>query len=175
MKTKRRKSAVILTLSLIMCLSIGSLTVLATSQEKILTIPGSQGTLTSNAWRSTSETASGNTYQWEYQVSAVYSGSKTVERIRTTWQGSASLRNSASITLGISGSGFNAGSSSSWSTVNTVAKYWENSNGAKTSDWRSNMVVTPSVDYRSNTISITNTALVKLSGDAKTYEITAGA
>ena len=143
------------------------------ADSKSYTIPGGQGTLTSNAWRSTTPDLSGNTYQWDYQVSAVYTGSKTVSSIRTTWKGSASLKNSASISLGISGSGANAGGSSAWQNVSTVAKYWENSNGAKESSYRSNMVVTPRADYRSGTISITNTARVVLKGDAKPYEITA--
>lgn len=47
-------------------------------------------------------------------------------------------------------------------TVKTVEKYWENSNGAKESSWRSNMVVTPRVDDRSRTIGLVNTANVKL-------------
>ena len=76
-----------------------------TAQAKPFTIPGGQGTLTSNAWRQTNETTSGNTLQWDYQVSAVYSGSKTVESIRTSWYGGASLKNSASISLGVNASG----------------------------------------------------------------------
>ena len=146
----------------------------AISQAKELTIPGSQGTLTSNVWRSTAATSSGNTLQWDWQVSAVYTGSKTVERIRTSWKSTASLRNSASISMGVSADGGSAGVSSSWQTVSTVLKYWENSNGAKSSDWRSNIVIGPSVDYRSGTIVTTNTALVKLSSDPKAYEISAG-
>lgn len=141
--------------------------------SKSYSIPGGKGTITSNAWRSTSATSSGNTYQWDYQVSAVYSGNYAVSSIRTTWRGSASLRNSASIDLGISDSGVSAGGGSSWQNVNTVTKYWENTNGAKESSYRSNMVVTPKKDYRSGTISITNTARVKLSKDAKPYEISA--
>lgn len=143
-----------------------------TSQAKPLSVPG--GTLTSNAWRSSSATTSGNTYQWDYQVSAVYDGSKKVESIRTTWQGRASLRNSASFSLGL-GDSVSAGSGTSWSYVNTDTKYWENSNGSKSSDYRSNMIVTPKSDYRSGTISITNTAKVKLKGYAKPYSISAGA
>lgn len=140
---------------------------------KDYTIPGNKGSLRSNAWRSSSATTSRNTYQWDYQVSAVYTGNNTVEKIRTTWKGSASLRNSASIDLGISDLGVSAGGSSSWQNVSTVTKYWENSNGSKESSYRSNMVVSPSKDYRTNTIAITNTARVKLKGDAKPYEITA--
>ncbi len=144
-----------------------------TKNSKSYTIPGGKGTLTSNAWRSIIGSSSGNTYQWDYQVSAVYSGKYAVSSIRTTWKGSASLRNSASIDLGISESGVSAGGGSSWQNVNTVTKYWENTNGAKESSYRSNMVVSPKQDYRSNTIAITNTARVKLSKDAKPYEITA--
>ena len=144
-----------------------------TAQEKPFTIPGNQGTLTSNAWRQTVGTESGNTLQWDYQVSAVYSGSKTVESIRTSWYGGASLKNSASISLGISDSGANVGAGSSWQYITTPVKYWENSNGAKSSDYKSNMTVSPSADYRRSTISLTNTAKVKLAGDPKPYEITA--
>lgn len=142
------------------------------NQQKKYSIPGDKGTLTSNVWRQSGDgTVSGNTLQWDYQVSAVYEGTYKVEYIRTTWQGSASLRNGASISLGISGSGASAGSSSSWQTVKTVEKYWENSNGAKESSWRSNMVVTPRVDYRSRTIGLVNTAKVKLKDDPRPYEI----
>lgn len=142
------------------------------SQAKVYTIPGSKGTLTSNAWRSTYYTISGNTYQWDYQVSAVYDGTYTVERIRTSWQGSASLRNSASISLGL-GDSVSASASSTWQYTTTVVKYWENSNGATMSWYSSNMYVTPSIDYRDSTISIANTALVKLQGDPMPYQITA--
>lgn len=144
-----------------------------TAQAKPFTIPGGQGTLTSNAWRQTNETTSGNTLQWDYQVSAVYSGSKTVESIRTSWYGGASLKNSASISLGVNASGATVSASSSWQYITTPVKYWENSNGAKSSDYRSNMTVSPKADYRSDTISLTNTAKVKLAGDPKPYEITA--
>lgn len=143
------------------------------AQANPFIIPGGQGTLTSNAWRQSKKTESGNTLQWNYQVSAVYSGSKTVESIRTSWYGGASLRNSASISLGISGSGATVGAGESWQFITTPVKYWENSNGAKSSDYRSNMTVSPAVDYCSDTISLTNTAKVKLAGDPKPYEITA--
>lgn len=145
-----------------------------TAQGKELIIPGRQGTLTSNAWRSTIATSSGNTYQWDYQVSAVYSGKKTVESIRTSWYGGASLRNSGSISLGINKSGATVGASSTWHYITTPVKYWENSNGAKSSDYKSNLIVSPSEDYRSGTISLTNTARVKLKGNPKPYEVSAG-
>ena len=137
-------------------------------------ILGGKGTLTSNAWRSTRDTSSGNTYQWDYHVSAVYSGNKTVESIKTSWYGGSSLRNSGSISLGVSNSGATVGASSSWQHITTPVKYWENVNGAKRSDYRSNLVVSPSRDYRPSTISLTNTARVKLKGDPKPYEVSAG-
>lgn len=145
------------------------------SQAKSYTIPGSQGILTSNVWRSTAGRTSGNTLQWDYQVSAVYSGSKKVESIRTTWKASASMRNSANISLGISNSGADAGGGSSWATTSTQIKYWENSNGAKESSYSSNVIISPKGDYRTGTISVFNTAKVKLSGDKKPYEISSGA
>ncbi|MFC0628569.1 hypothetical protein [Kribbella deserti] len=148
----------------------------ATSQAKSLTIPGSQGTITSNTWRTTGNgSISGNTRQWDYQVSAVYSGSKTVQRIRATWWSGASLRTSASISVGISGSGVSVGASSSWQHTTTNPKYWENTNGSKTSSWRSNIIVAPQQHYLSGTIFMANTALVKLSSDTRTFQITASA
>ena len=145
---------------------------LKVDQSKDYIIPGGKGTLTSNAWRS-GENPSGNTLQWDYQVSAYYTGNEFAETIRTTWQGSAQLRSSANMNLGVSESGVTAGGGSSWGTYNTPTKYWENTNGTKESSYRSNMVVTPAIDYRSGTISITNTATVKLRNDAKPYTISA--
>ncbi len=154
----------------------GQSPMLRSSQSKSYKIPGDKGTLTSNAWRTTGNgTESGNTLQWDYQVSAVYAGSKSVESIRTTWKGQASLRSSATFNLGVNQSGVVAGAGSSWQTVTTPEKYWENDNGSKESSVRSNMVISPKKDYRADTISIINTARVYLKGDAKPYTITAGA
>lgn len=144
-----------------------------TAQANVLTIPGGQGTLTSNCWRQTTATQSGNTLQWAWQVSAVYSGTKTVQSIKTEWYSTASLRNSASISMGISADGGSASASSSWQTISTVKKYWNNTNGATESDYLGNIAIGPSVDYRSSTICTFNTAYVKLSSDPKTYSITA--
>ncbi|MFC0628570.1 hypothetical protein [Kribbella deserti] len=148
----------------------------ATSQAKSYTIPGSQGTITSNTWRTTGNgSISGNTRQWDYQVSAVYSGSKTVQRIRTTWWSGASLRTSASISVSVGGSEVSVSAGSDWQHATTNPKYWENTNGSKTSSWRSNIVVAPQQYYLSGTIFMANTALVKLSSDTRTFQITASA
>jgi hypothetical protein len=151
----------------------GATPALAVSQAKSYKLPASQGTLISNTWRQNGYDASGNTAQWDYQVSAVYSGSKAVERIRSTWTGSASLRNGGSLSLGLSKGGVTVGASSSWQYVSQTG-YWQNSNGAKSSSWRSNFIVAPRVDYRSDTVSIMNTALVKLKSSAQTYSISSG-
>ena len=151
------------------------ITIYAVKKEYV--IPGGKGTLKSNAWRTYGDGEKiGNTRQWDYQVSAVYSGSQRVEYIKTTWQASASLRNSASITvsLGVGDSvSATAGGSSSWQPTKPIAKYFMNTKGQKESSYRSNMFVSPAKDYRSGTISIANTATVKLIGDAKPYQITA--
>ncbi|MGX8795295.1 hypothetical protein ACR6HW_04220 [Fusibacter sp. JL298sf-3] len=146
-----------------------------TANSVDMLIPNGRGKLISNAWRSTSETESGNTLQWDYQVSAVYEGDVIVKEIRTTWVASASLRNSASIDVGVSSDGVSIGGGSSWETVETPVKYWSNTNGAKTSDYRSNIVVKPAIDYREDTIAIENEAKVVLDGDEKAYEIKASA
>ncbi|KQQ28857.1 hypothetical protein [Frondihabitans sp. Leaf304] len=148
----------------------------ASADSSKVTLSGGGGTLTSNAWRTTGDgTVSGNTRKWEYQVSAVYSGSKKVTRIRTSWHGGAAIRNGASFDIGVSTGGISYGQGSSWVQVNTPEKYWENTNGAKSSDYRSNMIVTPGKDYRGGTISIVNTAVVKVSSDTRVYQISAGA
>jgi len=140
----------------------------ATSNSKVGAC-GSYGSLTTNVWRSTNATTSGNTLQWDYQVSATYDGSYTVKEIRTTWNCSASLRSSASITLGISATGFNAGTSSSWQTVSTDSHYWSNTNGATSSSYRSNVCVGPKSDYREGTICTYNTGKVQLKVSSTTY------
>lgn len=126
------------------------------------------GNLVSNAWRS-GLTTSGNTYQLSYQTSAVYSGSNTVESIRTSWEVCASLRNSASMSIGITADGASASSSSSWQNV-CKNSYWQNTNGAKGaySETRK-AVIKPSKDYRSGTVSIENEARLKIKGDARTW------
>lgn len=144
------------------------------NQGKQYTIPGGQGVLTANVWRSTIGEKRGNTIQWDYQVSAVYSGHKRLKSIRTSWYASDTLRNSASMDLGFSNSGVTAGAGGSWTRVSTPVKYYENTRGQKIVDRGSNVVITPSKDYRSRTISVVNTAMVTLDGDAKSYDITSG-
>lgn len=166
-----KKTLVSLAAAATMVCAVAPCSASAVSQAKSLNLPSGYGKLTSNAWRG-GQRASGNTYQWDYQVSAVYTGSKKVKSIRATWVGSASLRNSASISLGC-GDSVSVGAGSSWQYKNTVSKYWVNTNGAKTSSYRSNMYVTPSRDYRSNTISIANTAKVEIKGDPRSWSINA--
>jgi len=144
----------------------------ASSDANTYTIPNQEGTLTSNVYMQTLPTISGDTYQYNYQVSAVYSGNCTVERIRTTWQGSADMKTSGSISLGL-GDSVSASSSSSWQNIKTVTKYYENTDGAKTAWYSSNMIIAPSSDYEWFTVALVNTALVKLKGDAMVYQYSA--
>lgn len=142
----------------------------AASNYKPLTIPGGKGKITSNVWKS-GLTKSGNTYLFDYQVSAVYSGTYSVSEIRTTFTVGASLRNSATMNIGVESGGASAGSGSSWQNVSKTA-YWANTKGQKTSSWRSNASIAPHIDYRSGTYYVKNTARVKLTSDKKPYEIT---
>jgi hypothetical protein len=73
-------------------------------------VPG--GRLECHVWRENSGRVSGNSIGWEYQVAAKYIGSDAVKEIRTAWVGKASLRNSASISVGI-GNPSHAGGGSS--------------------------------------------------------------
>ncbi len=170
-----RRSMVVLAAAV--CLVLGTATAAdASSQAVPMKLPGGQGTVISNAWRTTGNgNVSGNTRQWDYQVSAQYSGARKVQRIRTTWWGGASIKNSASFSIGVGTSGVTYARGSSWSNTTTPKKYWENTNGAKSSSWRSNMLIAPQQYYLSNTIYIANQALVKVSTDSRTFQINASA
>ncbi len=146
--------------------------VYATSDTSKLSVPG--GKLYAKVWRTTGDgKSSGNSKKWNYQVSSSYSGKKKVKFIRCTWRSSATLRCSASISIGISDSGGSASASSSWQTVKSKEKYWQNSNGSKESSWRSNITVGPKKYYDRNTIYSYSKGRVKIKGYPKYYEITA--
>jgi hypothetical protein len=145
---------------------------LAASQSNSLSTP--YGTLTSDVWRTGSDGyTSGNTRQWEFQVSATVGGSQSVAEIKTTWTGSASLRNSASFSVSGGVDSVSVGGGSSWQSASN-SKYWSNTNGARSASYRSNMVAAPDIDYRSGTVYLVNTAYVKFNGDARNFSISAG-
>ncbi|WP_088839328.1 hypothetical protein [Listeria sp. ILCC792] len=168
----KNKITTMIFLTTLLIALIAPTTAKAATDATSYSIPGKKGKITSNVWRSNYPSTSGNTGKYSYQVSAVYSGSKKVTEIKTTFRTGASLRNSASLNIGTSSGGASAGASSSWQTVSKTA-YWINKNGSKTSSWRSNATFAPYRDYRKNTVFVMNTARVKLSGDQKPYEITA--
>ncbi|MGL5714216.1 MAG: hypothetical protein ACRCXT_11885 [Paraclostridium sp.] len=144
------------------------------NQSKPLDIPGGKGRLISDTWRTNSDgVVSGNTRQWDYQVAAKYSGSKAVEWIETRWTASASLRNQASMNLGVGDKEASAGSSSSWQAVQ-VEHYAKNTLGQKEASVRRNLVIGPKSDYRPGTVYVKNQASIKLKDDAKIYRITSG-
>ncbi|MEI5909709.1 hypothetical protein WAK64_22215 [Bacillus spongiae] len=171
MKKTIRKIALSLTVATgLFSFSIGSAS--AASDSETLTLPSGYGTLKSDAWRG-SLTTSGNTYKFDYQTSAVYSGSYNVEYIKTTWEVCASLRNSATMSIGISSTGVTAGAGSTWQNKCDSA-YWQNSNGATGAySERRNAVIKPSVDYRSGTVSLQNEAKLKIKGDARSWTVNA--
>ncbi len=174
MKKIKKIGVILMALSIMTaCMTID---VYAANQSKSKSVKEG-GKLYSNVWRSNSPSKSGTTYQWDYQVSAKYSGKAKVKEIRTTWRVSASLRSGASLAMGV-GYGAtvsaNASSSSSWQTVPTASRYWSNTNGAKESSWRSNAIVAPKKDYRRKTFSVINEARVLIKGNKKPYTISAG-
>lgn len=133
-------------------------------------VPGG-GTLMSNVWHSIRST-SGNTYRWDYQVSAVYTGSQRVTYIRTMWTVGSCMKNGSSFTIGVSKDGFSIGSGSSW-TCGAVTAHWTNTNGAKTASWRSTAVAAPAKYYQSDSIWARNVARVYTSGYKKPTDVTA--
>ena len=146
----------------------------AISQEKALVLPNGKGRLEARVWRQTGNgTISGNTLQWDYKVTAYYSGTRTVDWIRVVWYGGASLRNGASVSIGISRDGAEVGTSSSWQQGRTETLRWTNTRGQKISDYTQTMVVAPRQDYQSDSIYTVAVAKVKLIGDAKVYATSA--
>ena len=146
----------------------------AISQERALLLPNSKGRLEARVWRQTGNgTVSGNTLQWDYKVTAYYSGTKTVDWIQVNWYGGASFRNSASISIGIGRDSASVGSSSSWQQGRTETLHWTNTQGQHISDYSQTMVVAPRQDYQSDSIYTVVVAKVKLIGDAKVYATSA--
>ncbi len=129
------------------------------------------GVLTSDVWRGAYRT-SGNTYLWDYQVAARIGGRQTVVEIKSIWTVGASLKNGASLSVSGGKTEVGFGNSSSWTNV-YIQKYWSNTNGAREASYRANFSVGPTRDYRSNTITTSNLAWVKLRNVGQTFEITA--
>ena len=146
----------------------------AVSQERTLVLPNGKGRLEARVWRQTGNgTASGNTLQWDYKVAAYCSGTRTVDWIRVVWYGGASLRNGASVSIGISRDGAEVGTGSTWQQGRTETLRWTNTKGQHIADYGQTMVVAPRQDYQSDSIYTVAIAKVKLIGDAKVYAISA--
>ncbi len=164
-----KSSVVVITAA---ALSLG-FTVPASAWQDSQTKATPYGVLTADVWYD-GGTDKGGTRKWNYAVKAKIGGKQSVAQIKTTWTGGASMRNSASFSLGASGNGVTVGGGSTWSTVQET-KYWSNTNGARTASYGSNMVVAPRADYRFGTIFLKNTAYVKFKGDNRNWQITAAA
>lgn len=145
----------------------------ASAWQDTSTLSTPYGTLSSDVWYD-GGTTNGGARKWNYQVTAKVGGTQTVEQIKATWKGGASMRNSASFSVTAGADSVGVGASSSWQYVSQT-KYWSNTNGARTSSYRSNMVAMPEMDYRFGTVSLSNTAFVKFRGDARNWQITAAA
>ena len=174
MLNKLIKQIVICSLAVGIILSQAKVPIFATCQSKTCNC-GSYGTLTVNVWRQTDSTASGNTLQWDYQVSAQYSGKKKVNEIRTSWYCSADMRKSATLTLSVGPDSVSASASSSWQTKKTGTHYWSNTNGTTASSYRSDVCIGPKKNYEEGSICTYNTGFVHLK-DSKaklTYSYTA--
>ena len=126
------KKSVVAIVALFLAANVFSMDASATSQSKTRRC-GSYGNLVVNVWRQTNPTTSGNTLQWDYQVSSQYKGSKKVKEIKTSWYCTADLRKSATLSLSLALDSVSASSSKSWQTKRTRTHYWSNSNGAKSS------------------------------------------
>jgi hypothetical protein len=168
----RRLTTVIL---LALCASLfAPTTAHAVSQEKALILPADKGRLEARVWRQSGNgTISGNTLQWDYRVTAYYSGPKAVDWIQVNWYGGASLRNGASVSIGIGRDSASVGTSSSWQQGRTETLHWTNTQGQKISDYSQTMVVAPRQDYQADSIYTVSIAKLKLIGDAKVYATSA--
>ena len=146
----------------------------AISQERTLVLPNGKGRLEARVWRQSGNgTVSGNTLQWDYKVTAYYAGPRAVDWIQINWYGGASLRNGASVSIGIGRDGAEVGTSSSWQQGRTETLHWTNTRGQKISDYSQTMVVAPRQDYQRDSIYTVSIAKVKLIGDAKVYATSA--
>ena len=162
------KKGIIVMALLTMIFNFSPQCVRATCQSKEKKCNG-YGKLIVNVWRTTTPTESGNTLQWDYQVSSVYKGKKKVKEIRTTWYCSADLRKSASISLSIGPGAVSASAGTSWQTVKTESHYWSNTNGAKSSSYRSDVCVGPKKNYEKDSICTFNTGKLQLKIGKKSY------
>lgn len=143
---------------------------LAESSYSAHSIP--YGTITSNVSKGALTAYNGGGY-WIYTVSAIYEGSYSVERVRTTWTGSVYLRKSAKLELRMGYLGNAASASSSWQAISQT-KYWENTNGNPSAFWTNGkMFVTPTADCMTSSVALSNKATLKIRGDARIWETSA--
>lgn len=114
--------------------------------------------------------------EWDYTGRASIKNSPNSGTLKLTIKGQASLRKSASISIGVGVDSVSASVSSSWeivsSTYSQTKSVTKKSAEQSTSD-TSNLIVAPRADYNNNTACITVTASIKYSNSSKTYKINA--
>ena len=148
-----------------------------TCQEKPLNLPDGFGKLWSNTWRSRFGKIEGHTIQWDYLTRAKYEGNKKVFAIRTTWTSSATLKNSASMSVAASGgdtTSVEAGGSSSWQSITSGKRYLMNTKGQKEAFVRGNVVIGPEKHYDRGTFFVTSTASIAFKRNGIVYRISSG-
>jgi hypothetical protein len=164
------KKKIICMLSItVMLVALMSSPVYAWSQTKKITVPG-KGTLESYTGRSIWATSSGNTYQWNYEVRANFYYSSDYTRrmlngdpnaqlfrhVEAKFTGQASMKNSGSVNLGVGKGNVSAGSSTAWQVVSQSHSIQNQYHV----HYKSNFVIAPKNEFKTNSNAITNTARV---------------
>ncbi|SHO48335.1 hypothetical protein [Anaerocolumna xylanovorans] len=140
----------------------------------------SGGSLVSYTERHKTGEASGNVKTYPYYLYSKYTGSKTVEEIKSTWTVGCNLKNSASLGLSANvGAGTtttvsaSATTSESWQWIQ-ASKYYSSTNGSKLVYSNSNFTIAPYKYSDSDSIYLINSSYLKLKGDNQPYSISSG-
>lgn len=123
---------------------------------------------------------SGNVKSYPYYLYSKYTGSSTVEKIKSTWKVGCNLKNSATISMSANvgagettSVGASASGSSNWQ-WKEVSKYYYSTNGSKLVYSNSNFTVAPYKYSDSGSIYLTNESYLKIKGDNQPYSISSG-
>lgn len=117
-----------------------------------------------------------NGKEWNYKASVWVTNSPKKGTLKLVVTGQATVKTSASVSLGLSESGVSAGSSSSWTTVSDTCSQSvsiSKQSSKQETSVTSNLVVTPKKYYKTNTACIVVQARVKFSGSKRVYFISA--
>ena len=176
MKRLIRSVSIMLALVVIFTLSIIPAQASVTQTETTKELDANNGTLIAYAAFDRFGSHMSNGMEWDYTGRASIKNSPNSGTLKLTIKGQASLRKSASISIGVGVDSVSASVSSSWeivsSTYSQTKSVTKKSAEQSTSD-TSNLIVAPREDYNNNTACITVTASIKYSNSSKTYKINA--